>query len=65
MKVRLPVTFSVPIELPGDNVPPLIRVLPTMPLPPSVPPALTVVRLEDTIDPLTLSSPPLTVVGPV
>jgi hypothetical protein len=29
---------SNPIELPGESTPPLIVVLPTMPLPPSVPP---------------------------
>ena len=36
----------VPIELPGESVPPLMVVLPTVPLPPSVPPAFTVVRVE-------------------
>ncbi|WLA45749.1 hypothetical protein QIH80_28415 [Bradyrhizobium elkanii] len=39
--------------------------LPTVPLPPSVPPALTVVSNEDAIEPLTLSVPPSTVVVPV
>ena len=37
---------TVPIELPGASVPPLIVVLPTVPLPPSVPPAFTVVSDE-------------------
>ena len=43
MKARLPCTVSVPIELPGASVPPLMVVLPTVPVPPSVPPAFTVV----------------------
>jgi hypothetical protein len=55
----------VPIELPGDSVPPLIVVLPTMPLPPSVPPAFTVVIEDDAIEPFTDKVPPLTMVRPV
>ena len=55
----------VPIELPGASVPPLITVDATVPVPPSVPPALTVTRLELAIEPSTCSSPPLTVVVPV
>jgi hypothetical protein len=55
----------VPIELPGESVPPLLMVvLPMMPLPPMVPPALTV-RAELAIEPFTDSVPPLTVVAPV
>jgi hypothetical protein len=57
---------SVPIEfvLPGASTPPLIVVSPTMPMPPSVPPAFTVV-VEFAIEPFTDSVPPSTVVGPV
>ena len=65
MKVRLPCTVKRPIELPGASVPPLMVVLPTMPLPPSVPPALTVSRLDDAIEPFTASVPASTVVAPV
>ena len=64
MSTRLPCTVSVPIELPGESVPPLIVVLPIVPLPPMVPPALTV-RAELAIEPFTDSVPPLTVVAPV
>jgi hypothetical protein len=61
---RLPLTVSVPTELPGDSVPPArIVVGPTMPLPPSVPLALTITL--EVIEPFTVSSPPSTVVGPV
>ena len=49
---------SVPIELPGANVPPLMVVLPTVPLPPSVPPAFTVMA-ELAIEPFTDSVPAL------
>ena len=55
--------MRVPIELPGASVPPLIVVLPTMPMPPSVPPALTVTA-ELAIEPFTDSGPPSTVVAP-
>ena len=49
------------VPLPGMNVPPLATVvLPTVPLPPSVPPALTVVRLDEAIEPATSSRPALT-----
>jgi hypothetical protein len=58
-------TVSVPIELPGASVPPLMVVVPTVPLPPRVPPAFTVVRLDDAVDPFTASVPPFTVVAPV
>ena len=40
-------------------------VLPTVPVPPSVPPAFTVVSADDAIEPLTDSVPALTVVLPV
>jgi hypothetical protein len=39
--------------------------LPTVPVPPRVPPEFTVVRLEGAIDPSTISAPAFTVVGPV
>ena len=65
MSTRLPCTVSVPIELPGDSVPPLMVVLPTVPVPPSVPPAFTVVVGEAAIEPFTSSVPPLTMVLPV
>jgi hypothetical protein len=61
----LPCTVSRPIELPGASVPPLTVVSPTMPLPPSVPPAFTVVSADDAIEPFTESVPALTVVAPV
>jgi len=61
----LPLTVSVPTELPGDSAPRAkIVVGPTTPLPPSVPPALTNTG-EDAIEPFTLSVPLLTSVGPV
>ena len=59
-KVRLPLTVSVPTELPGDSAPPGRMVVgPTVPLPPSVPPKLTNTG-EDAIEPFTLSVPALT-----
>ena len=64
MNDRLPFTVSRPIELPGASVPPLTVVLPTVPLPPSVPPAFTVTA-ELAMEPLTDSVPPLITVGPV
>ena len=60
----MPATVNAPIELPGDSVPPLIMVLPTVPLPPSVAPASTVVSDDDAIEPLTESVPAFTVVAP-
>jgi hypothetical protein len=51
----------VPIELPGESVP-LMVVLPIVPLPPMVPPALTV-RAELAIEPFTDSVLALTVGG--
>jgi hypothetical protein len=63
---RLPCTVNVPIELPGASVPPLlIAAEPTVPLPPSVPPAFTVVRIDVAIEPFTSNVPALTVVAPV
>ena len=38
---------------------------PTVPLPPNVAPLLTVVRLDDAIEPSTISAPAFTVVCPV
>src|SRR3954469_11532915 len=62
---RLPCTVSKPIELPGASAAPaLIAVLPTVPLPPSVPPEFTV-RFDDAIDPSTESVPPPRVLAPV
>src|SRR5262245_28921382 len=52
----------VPIEFPGDRVPPLMVVAPTLPLPASVPPAFTVTGPVTV--PLTLSRPPFTVALP-
>ncbi len=64
-KLRLPLTVSVPIELPGASTPPAeTLVVPTVPEPPSVPPLFTV-TFELAIEPLTRSVPPLTVVAPV
>src|SRR4051812_34705474 len=54
----------VPMELPGDSVPPLIVVLPSVPVPPSVAPLLIVVSDDVTIEPFTISVPALTVVAP-
>ena len=68
MKLRLPVTVSGPkalTVLPGASVPPDIAVLPTVPEPDSVLPALTVVSEDVAIEPSTISVPPLTVVRPV
>jgi hypothetical protein len=65
-KARLPFTVRVPIELPGDSVPPpWICVVPTVPVPPSVPPALTMVRTDAEFEPFTPSAPAFTVVLPV
>jgi hypothetical protein len=65
VKVRLPCTVKSPIELPGASVPPLMVVSPTMPLPPSVPPVLTVNGLVGAVEPFTASVPAPTVVAPV
>jgi hypothetical protein len=66
LKVRLPLTVVVPIEPPGENVPPaLIVVVGSVPVPPTVAPAFTVRPLDLLIEPFTSSVPPLTVVGPV
>jgi hypothetical protein len=63
---RLPFTVidEPGVPLPGANTPPLIVVMPTEPVPFSVPPAFTVVIDEDAIEPLTVSVPPLIVVAP-
>ena len=66
MKLSDPLIVSVPnglAALPGASVPPVTATLPTVPVPASVPPALTVVAL--TIEPSTTSLPPFTVVAPV
>jgi hypothetical protein len=55
----------VPIELPGESVPPLPTVSPPMlPVPRSVPPEFTVTA-ELAIEPFTTSVPALTAVAPV
>ena len=43
-KGELPCTVNVPIEAPGDKVPPLMVVSPTIPFPPSGPSASTVTQ---------------------
>jgi hypothetical protein len=48
----------VPIELPGASAPPLTTTLSIVPVPPSVPPVLTVTR--PLMVPLTESVPPRT-----
>ena len=53
------------MELPGASVPPSMRVSPTTPLPPSVPPAFTVVSDDEAMEPFTDNVPPLIVVAPV
>jgi hypothetical protein len=59
----LPATVIVPGELPGAKMPPpLIWVLPTVPVPASVPPEFTVTA-ELAIEPFTISVPALTVQG--
>ena len=62
-KTRLPLIVSVPIELPGDSVPPLMVVDPTEPVPPRNASLSTVTGL--TTDPLTIRPPATTLVGPV
>jgi hypothetical protein len=54
------------VLLPGASVPPLaIVVLPTVPVPVSVAPALTVVMLDEAIEPFTASVPALIDVPPL
>ena len=53
------------MELPGARVPPSMRVSPTTPLPPSVPPAFTVASDDEAMEPFTDNVPPLIVVAPV
>src|SRR4249919_1771042 len=65
---RLPVTVIVPgvPTGPGTRKPPALTwVVPTVPLPRSAAPLFTVVRLDDAIEPFTISAPPLIVVAPV
>ena len=62
---RLPSTLMVPIELPGDTLPPLMWTLPNVPLPDSVPPVLTLTTDELFIEPLTLRLPASMFVAPV
>ena len=50
---------------PGARVPPAIEVLPTAPVPASVPPVFTVTPLDDASELLTTRVPPLIVVAPV
>ena len=51
---------------PGTRTPPaLTTVEPTVPLPRRTAPLLTVVRLDDAIEPFTISAPEFTVVVPV
>src|SRR5215469_11329024 len=64
--VRLPATVIVEpgVPLPGAKMPPLLTSrLPTVPVPISMAPALTVVRLDDAIEPSTSSTPPFTAHG--
>src|SRR5258708_32394107 len=60
VNTRLPLTVSVPIEFPGPSVPPLLVVLPTLPLPTSVAPALTVTRRGEVVLPSTARRRPRT-----
>src|SRR4249919_3754265 len=65
---RLPATVIVPgvPTGPGTRKPPVLTTVePTVPLPRSAAPLFTVVRLDDAIEPFTVSAPPLTLVGPV
>jgi hypothetical protein len=52
----LPCTLSVPIELPGDSVPPLIVVAGRAPVPPTRPLGPTVSRLDVAIEQFTISA---------
>jgi hypothetical protein len=54
------------VPLPGANKPPLLTiVLPTVPLPVSMAPLPTVVRLDEAIEPMTTRAPPVMLVAPV
>ncbi len=54
------------MELPGARTPPLAMVVEgRKPVPPMVPPALTLSELDDAIEPFTDSVPAFTVVAPV
>ena len=61
--VKLPVMFSVPIELPGASVPPLDTRPPIVPLPPIMLPLFSVTVLAS--EPFTTSALALTVVAPL
>ena len=62
----MPATVIVPGELPGARKPPaLMTVEPTVPVPRSAAPLFTVVRLDDAIEPFTISAPAATVVVPL
>lgn len=64
--VRLPLTVRVPTELPGAIVPPVVTRVPgNWPVPPRVPPVLTVTPEELAIEPLTVSLPAFTEVAPL
>ena len=64
--MRLPCTVMVPMELPGESVPPLlIQVVGSVPVPPTVAPLFTSRPLDDAIDPSTMRLPLLTAVAPV
>ena len=69
MNDRVPCTVSgpkaPPPALPGARMPPVMAVLPTVPLPASVPPAFTVVSDDNAVEPSTIRLPALTVVAPV
>ena len=63
-KLTLPLTVSVPIELPGATMPPPLTLSPPMlPTPVSVPPELT--DTVETIEPFTLRMPPSMLVPPM
>ena len=63
-KVRLPFTFSVPIEVPGQ-APPRIKLVGSRPVPQIFAAVSTVKPLDALIEPFTVSSPAFTVVAPV
>jgi hypothetical protein len=69
LKARFPaIVIAVPgvPAWPGANVPPeLITAVPTLPVPVSVPPVLTLVRDEAAIDPSISNMPALILVAPV
>ena len=62
-EAKLPVTVSVPIELPGDRIPPLEKKPPIEPVPRRKLAASIVTTLARA--PLAYSVLPVTVVGPV